>query len=52
VQLRWSVFNVLNDARFDAYTSQDQVQTSNTFGDYSATLTQPRVMEFALIYRF
>jgi hypothetical protein len=52
VQLRWSVFNVLNDARFDAYTSQDQVETSNTFGDYSATLTQPRVMEFALIYKF
>jgi hypothetical protein len=52
VQLRWSVFNVTNTARFDVYAMQDQVETSNTFGDYSSTLTQPRVMEFALIYKF
>jgi hypothetical protein len=43
---------VTNTARFDVYAMQDQVETSNTFGDYSSTLTQPRVMEFALIYKF
>ncbi|MFZ1139811.1 MAG: carboxypeptidase-like regulatory domain-containing protein [Candidatus Sulfotelmatobacter sp.] len=52
LQLRWSVFNVTNTARFDAYSMQDEWDSSNTFGNYTGTLTQPRVMEFALIYQF
>lgn len=52
LQLRWSVFNVLNDARFDAFTLQNEWDLANTFGNYSQTLTQPRVMEFALTYQF
>jgi len=52
LQFRWSVFNVTNSARFDIYSMQDEVQTSNTFGNYTQTLTSPREMEFALIYQF
>jgi hypothetical protein len=52
VQLRWSVFNVTNSARFDIYASQDEVTSASTFGDYSQTLTSPREMELALIYKF
>ncbi|MGB7227071.1 MAG: carboxypeptidase-like regulatory domain-containing protein [Candidatus Acidiferrales bacterium] len=52
VQARWSVFNVLNTNRFDAYSMQDQWGAANTFGNYTSTLTNPRVMELALIYQF
>jgi hypothetical protein len=46
LQFRWSVFDVTNSARFDIYAMQDEVQTSNTFGNYTQTLTSPREMEF------
>jgi Carboxypeptidase regulatory-like domain len=49
---RWSVFNVLNTNRFDAYSMQDEWDVASTFGDYTSTLTNPRVMELALIYQF
>ncbi|MGB7147745.1 MAG: carboxypeptidase-like regulatory domain-containing protein [Terriglobales bacterium] len=52
LQFRWSVFNVTNSARFDIYSMQDEVETSNTFGNYTQTLTSPREIEFALIYKF
>jgi hypothetical protein len=52
LQLRWSVFNVTNTARFDVYSMQDEWDVSNTFGNYTQTLTHPRVMEFALTYQF
>jgi hypothetical protein len=52
LQFRWSAFNVFNSVRFDAFTVQDQVDISSTFGNYSATLTNPREMEFTLIYKF
>jgi hypothetical protein len=52
VQLRWSVFNVTNSSRFDIYSMQDEVGTASTFGNYSQTLTSPREMELALIYKF
>lgn len=51
-ELRWSVFNVFNNVRFDAYSMQDEWDVPSTFGNYTATLTQPRRMEFAGIYRF
>ena len=52
LQLRWSVFNVMNTARFDVYAMQDEVDSGSTFGNYTSTLTHPRVMEFALTYQF
>jgi len=52
VQARWSVFNVTNTVRFDVYSMQDEWDVSSSFGNYTQTLTQPRVMEFTLIYKF
>jgi hypothetical protein len=52
VQARWSVFNVLNTNRFDAYSMQDEWDVASTFGNYTGTLTSPRVMELSLIYKF
>jgi len=52
LQTRWSVFNVPNTNRFDAYSMQSELDVSSTFGNYTSTLTNPRVMELALIYQF
>ncbi len=52
LQARWSVFNVTNSVRFDAYSMQDEWDVSSTFGNYTSTLTSARVMELALIYSF
>ena len=52
LELRWSVFNVFNNTRFDAFSMQDEWDVPSTFGNYSSTLTNPRRMEFAGIYRF
>jgi hypothetical protein len=51
LQFRWSVYNVTNSTRLDAYTVQDQVQQPG-FGNYTEDLTQHREMELALIYKF
>ena len=52
VELRWSVFNAFNNTRFDAFSMQDEWDVPDSFGNYSQTLTNPRRMEFAGIYRF
>jgi hypothetical protein len=52
LELRWSVFNVFNNTRFDAFSMQDEWDVPSSFGNYSSTLTNPRRMEFAGIYRF
>jgi hypothetical protein len=52
LEFRWSIFNVFNNTRFDAFSMQDEGDVSSTFGNYSQTLTNPRRMEFAAIYRF
>ena len=51
-ELRWSVFNVFNNTRFDAFSMQDEWDVPDSFGNYSSTLTNPRRMEFAGVYRF
>lgn len=51
-ELRWSIFNAFNNVKFDAYSVQDEWDVPTTFGNYTSTLTQPRHMEFAGIYRF
>ncbi|ABF39630.1 Cna B-type protein [Candidatus Koribacter versatilis Ellin345] len=51
-QLRWSVFNVTNSTRFDAYNYMQTEWDSGSLGQYSGTLTQPRIMEFSGIFRF
>ena len=56
VKLSWSMFNVTNSARFDVGTMQlngnDQLSASTSFGNFSSTLSNPRVMEFMLRYIF
>lgn len=52
-QLRWSVFNVTNTTRFDIYSMNDEWDSgAGSFGQYSSTLTTPRVMEFTGIFTF
>jgi len=51
-ELRWSVFNVFNNVRFDAFSMSDEWDVPSSFGNYSVSLTNPRRMEFAGIYRF
>jgi hypothetical protein len=49
----WEVFNVTNSVRFDAAQSAHQFAlTFGNFGEYSNTLSRPRVMQFSLRYTF
>jgi hypothetical protein len=50
LQFRWEAFNVTNSVRFDSPSIN--IGSPNTFGKYSSTLTQPRVMQFGLRYEF
>jgi hypothetical protein len=52
LQFRWEVFNLTNTARFDVNTASGDMDNPNSFGRYSSTLTQPRVMQFGLRYQF
>ncbi|MGH9934767.1 MAG: hypothetical protein ACREAM_00895, partial [Blastocatellia bacterium] len=53
VQFRWEVFNATNTARFDVNSLTLDLGTgAANFGKYSGTLTNPRVMQFALRYEF
>ncbi len=52
LQFRWNVYNVTNTVSFDVFSMQDEWDSSSTFGDYTSTLSSPRVMELSLIYRF
>ena len=56
VRFTWEVFNVTNTPRFDVGTMQINGNTalyaSTSFGNFSSTLSNPRVMEFALRYSF
>lgn len=52
LEFRWSVFNVFNNTKFDPFSMQDEWDVPSSFGNYSQTLTNPRRMEFALIYQF
>ena len=52
----WDVFNVTNTPRFDVgsmqFVGNNSVSSGSTFGEYTATMTKPRVMQFALRYSF
>ena len=58
LQFRWEVFNATNSVRFDvqsanAYEGGSLTNgNSGTFGNFSGTLTNPRIMLFALRYEF
>lgn len=56
LKFSWEMFNVTNTPRFDVGTMYLDGNTSlsnvTSFGNFSSTLSNPRVMEFALRYSF
>ena len=53
VKFSWETFNLTNSVRFDAAQSANNFTlTTGSFGEYSSTLTAPRVMQFSLRYEF
>jgi hypothetical protein len=56
LKFTWEMFNVTNTPRFDVGTMQingnNELSASTSFGNFSSTLSNPRVMEFALRYSF
>ncbi len=59
LQFRWEVFNVTNSVRFNIQSANGYLATgtmyngnSSNFGNYGGTLTNPRIMQFALRYEF
>ena len=56
VKFNWSMYNVTNSARFDVGTmslnGNNSLSSVSSFGNFSSTLSNPRVMEFALRYAF
>jgi len=53
VKFSWETFNLTNSVRFDAAQSANNFTlTTGSFGEYSSTLTSPRVMQFSLRYEF
>ncbi len=52
LQFRWEVFNLTNTTRFDVWDASLDVAVPGTFGKYSTTLSNARVMQFGLRYEF
>ena len=56
VRFSWETFNVTNTPRFDVGSMQfignNSVSSGSTFGEFSKTMTTPRIMQFALRYSF
>lgn len=52
LRFRWDVFNVTNSVRFDVKSIGDRLDSPGTFGVYTQTLTQPRIMQLALRVEF
>jgi hypothetical protein len=56
VKFTWETFNITNTPRFDVGTMQlngnNSLSNSTSFGNFSSTLSQQRVMEFAARYTF
>jgi carboxypeptidase family protein len=56
IKFTWENFNLTNSPRFDVGTMQlngnNAVTSSASFGNFSSTLSNPRVMEFAVRYTF
>ena len=57
LKFAWEVFNATNSVRFDtspvsSFGGLNGQITSGTLGQYSSTLTRPRVMQFSLRYSF
>lgn len=51
-RFRWDVFNVTNSVRFDVGSIGNRLDVPETFGVYTQTLSNPRVMQLALRVEF
>jgi hypothetical protein len=51
-QLRWETFNITNSVRYDVQSMRSILDEPDSFGTYRQTLTNPRVMQFALRVEF
>ncbi len=52
VQIRAESFNVMNAVRFDPNSASVNILNPARFGQYTALLTRPRVLQFAARYEF
>ncbi len=52
LKFTWEVFNATNSVRFDAANANATISNSSSFGNYTKTLSEKRVMQFALRYSF
>jgi hypothetical protein len=52
VRFSWDVFNVTNAVRFDVGSLSQYLLYQPSLGDFTQTLTHPRVMQFGLRYSF
>ena len=52
LQFRGEAFNVTNSVRFDPYSASTNILNPARFGQYTGTLTKPRVFQFSLRYEF
>ena len=52
LQFRAEAFNLTNSSRFDINSISGNMDNPASFGRYSSTLTQPRVLQFGLRYEF
>ena len=52
LRFQWDTYNITNAVRFDVGTISNYLFYSATLGEYSQTLTHPRIMQFGLRYSF
>jgi hypothetical protein len=52
IQFRAESFNVTNSVRFDPFTAATNILNPVRFGQYTSTLTKPRVFQFSARYEF
>lgn len=48
----WQVFNLTNSVYFDPWSAQLDIGSSTTFGNYTETIGQSRLMQFGFRYEF
>jgi hypothetical protein len=52
LRFSWHVFNVTKAVRFDVGTLNQYLLYGTTLGDFTETLTKPRVMRYRVLYSF
>ena len=52
LRFQWDTYNVTNAVRFDVGTLSNYLFYSSTLGEFTQTMTHPRVMQFGLRYTF